>query len=658
MYSKAATPANGEDLKMLLLRSHNADTLRVTVPKGLSDDMRKSVWKTLAGSLDLSRRFPQLYEMLLGLGRCIEYDPVIVADVSRTLPLHQFFGSSEAVGPGQGQLYRILTAYANLDRRTGYCQGMNFLCGIILAVGITERDAFYVFTCMMLRYGFASLYAPGLHTLQLSNHVLNALIARRDLSLFRHLQSMSLIASLFATPWTLSAFVSSPLPLSTAVVVMDVLLATHPLPAAIPDFVEVMYRGLSGSSGKPQRPAATAEQALPPVPSKGGKAGPGTGRAQATPVPVPGGGASGQRTPSSLGSSAGPGLASPKLALPAKAAMSTPAVVSRPEATEDIMTRDLPRGLIRAALVVLSQLRPLLMASTSLEESYTLLKRSPCKGDKGPRAVALCDDGSPVAQGSPPPGGEGGPEPVPVGPQVPLGPGGSQAGSGPSAGSLPSGAGAAAAVAAPGNGVLVETTSGATVHGGSVSPNGSASGGGGGGSGSGGGVGGGTASSATPSADPGVSAVGDPKSALVQFVRSLEALDMLDEYPAGDNLELDSPVGSGSRGALSSLGFSGAVGPARPPPHLTLLLPPPDLEVVCTFRTDNGAPLLEGSDGSDAGSGGAAPGRKFLCDGLCVPEWMLPRQFRALLNSGAAAITAKELAAALKSTQQLLLSSL
>ncbi len=108
----------------------------------------------------------------------------------------------------------------------------------------------------------------------------------------------------------LTMHVASPLPLSTAVVVMDVLLATHPLPAAIPDFVEVMYRGLSGSSGKPQRPAAAAEQALPPVPSKGGKAGPGTGRAQAT--PVPGGGASGQRTPSSLGSSAGPGLASPK----------------------------------------------------------------------------------------------------------------------------------------------------------------------------------------------------------------------------------------------------------------------------------------------------------------------------------------------------------
>jgi hypothetical protein len=53
--------------------------------------------------------------------------------------------------PGQGQLYRILTAYANLDRRTGYCQGMNFLCGLILLVGISERDAFYVFTCVMLR---------------------------------------------------------------------------------------------------------------------------------------------------------------------------------------------------------------------------------------------------------------------------------------------------------------------------------------------------------------------------------------------------------------------------------------------------------------------------------------------------------------------------
>ena len=56
--------------------------------------------------------------------------------------------------PGQAQLYRILTAYGNLDRRIGYCQGMNFLGGLLLAVGLNEIEAFYTFVSLMLRYGW------------------------------------------------------------------------------------------------------------------------------------------------------------------------------------------------------------------------------------------------------------------------------------------------------------------------------------------------------------------------------------------------------------------------------------------------------------------------------------------------------------------------
>jgi hypothetical protein len=60
-------------------------------------------------------------------------------------------GFSPSSRPGQAQLYRILTAYANLDRRTGYCQGMNFLAGLLLAVGLPEVEAFYTFVSLMLR---------------------------------------------------------------------------------------------------------------------------------------------------------------------------------------------------------------------------------------------------------------------------------------------------------------------------------------------------------------------------------------------------------------------------------------------------------------------------------------------------------------------------
>jgi len=42
-------------------------------------------------------------------------------------------------GPGQSQLYRLLTAYSHLDPEVGYTQGMNFLAALLLAVGLNEQ---------------------------------------------------------------------------------------------------------------------------------------------------------------------------------------------------------------------------------------------------------------------------------------------------------------------------------------------------------------------------------------------------------------------------------------------------------------------------------------------------------------------------------------
>jgi hypothetical protein len=92
---------------------HCSLQLRTTVPKGLSDEMRKDVWKSFATTYDIMRQYPKLYEvrstcvwmpscwfapsqpthglavprqLLLGMGRCLDYDGVIVADVSRQVP--------------------------------------------------------------------------------------------------------------------------------------------------------------------------------------------------------------------------------------------------------------------------------------------------------------------------------------------------------------------------------------------------------------------------------------------------------------------------------------------------------------------------------------------------------------------------------------------
>ena len=47
--------------------------------------------------------------------------------VARTYPTHPYFARTD--GPGQTALYEVLSAYSNLDKEVGYCQGLGFIAG-------------------------------------------------------------------------------------------------------------------------------------------------------------------------------------------------------------------------------------------------------------------------------------------------------------------------------------------------------------------------------------------------------------------------------------------------------------------------------------------------------------------------------------------------
>jgi hypothetical protein len=62
-----------------------------------------------------------------------------VQDLTRTFPGHEVFESPN----GRAGLKRVLIAYANRNRKLGYCQGMNFIAAV-LTLYYPERDAFWM----------------------------------------------------------------------------------------------------------------------------------------------------------------------------------------------------------------------------------------------------------------------------------------------------------------------------------------------------------------------------------------------------------------------------------------------------------------------------------------------------------------------------------
>ena len=134
------------------------------------------------------------------------------------------------------QLARILIAYAALDSTVSYCQGMSSVAGMLLLAGIPEEMAFYCFFSLMTRFGLRAMYAPGFPALVPFLAAAQRLLARRHSKVAARLTSTGITADMFALPWFLTMFVNSPLPLSSAMTVLDSIVCTHaagPMPPSV-----------------------------------------------------------------------------------------------------------------------------------------------------------------------------------------------------------------------------------------------------------------------------------------------------------------------------------------------------------------------------------------------------------------------------------------
>lgn len=120
-------PTNKRDPKFLLQAIRN----------GVPRSKRGDIWMFLADQFSMNtapvdiKKFPNYntpYSVLLK--SLTEHQHAIFIDLGRTFPNHQYYKA--ALGIGQLSLFNILKAYSILDPELGYCQGLGFICGVLL----------------------------------------------------------------------------------------------------------------------------------------------------------------------------------------------------------------------------------------------------------------------------------------------------------------------------------------------------------------------------------------------------------------------------------------------------------------------------------------------------------------------------------------------
>eukprot|EP00736_Rhodelphis_marinus_P006751 Rmarinus@m.21220 len=137
-------------------------------------------------------------------------------DISRTFPRHPLF--SQCGGEGQQRMRDVLIAYAQHNPRVGYCQSMNFLCGLLL-VFMDEEQAFWMLHTLVDGL-FPDYYTPGLDGALVDIQVLRVLLLQHLPRVHDALASVGVDVVAVAMQWFMCLYVNA-LPVPTALRVWD-----------------------------------------------------------------------------------------------------------------------------------------------------------------------------------------------------------------------------------------------------------------------------------------------------------------------------------------------------------------------------------------------------------------------------------------------------
>jgi len=196
------------------IRDHPETFLR-RIRRGIPPEYRWRVWKA-AANYEV-RVIPGVFDRLKPIDN--KWTALIRIDVPRTFPGYEGFTPEL-----QDDLQLILNAYANLNTEVGYCQGMNFIAGLLLLVPSSSVDeAFWMFVYLMEYDGLNGFFKDRFPLLRKYLRALDTLLEQRIPDLREHFTKENVEPAVYLHQWFLTLFVNC-LPIPTVLVLWDAII--------------------------------------------------------------------------------------------------------------------------------------------------------------------------------------------------------------------------------------------------------------------------------------------------------------------------------------------------------------------------------------------------------------------------------------------------
>lgn len=185
-----------------------SDELAAVIRRGVPIAYRGAVWSELSMANHYRRSLGTDYYQL-----CLERADTdlpsqvrtdVEKDVDRTFPDHDHFRS----GGGEKVLRRVLMAYAIHNGEVGYCQGLNFVAGVLLLY-CGEEEAFFILLATLDSYLPPDYYSKALLGHQVDQMVLDSLVKECFPALSRRLEGERIQLALVTVSWFLPLFTNT-----------------------------------------------------------------------------------------------------------------------------------------------------------------------------------------------------------------------------------------------------------------------------------------------------------------------------------------------------------------------------------------------------------------------------------------------------------------
>lgn len=186
--------------------------------KGLPQEYRAEVWWSLLRCEEHKRESPDSYEHLLSRELDAKVKSDIETDLARTFPDHIRFRTSA----GQAELRNVLRAFALSFPSVGYCQGLNFIAGMMILVFESEERSFWAMASAFKRLDVSSYYLDGMKSLRADMKALSTALAKKCPKVAARLDAVGVDLLSICSEWYITWFAKS-LPAASLLRVWDVL---------------------------------------------------------------------------------------------------------------------------------------------------------------------------------------------------------------------------------------------------------------------------------------------------------------------------------------------------------------------------------------------------------------------------------------------------